>query len=75
MSSLEKEEAHAADIVLQSLSIIEVAGQEALTLSNQLMENTGYLLNILRQVNTLFLRGELKIEKCEAVEALEFSAF
>ena len=66
-------EAHACDIVLQSLAIIEVAGQEALTLTNSLLENTNYLLEVFRQVNSLFLRGELKIDKCEAVAALEHS--
>jgi hypothetical protein len=54
--------------------VVEVGGQQALTLNNDLLENTDYFLKIMREVVTLFMRSELKVEKQDAVAVFEYNA-
>ena len=55
------------------MRIIKIGDQDAITLSNDLLENTSFLLQIFTQIDRNFMAAELKIEKTDIKSAMDSS--
>lgn len=69
--SKEKEMQAAQEEILDNLRIVRVGEQDAITLSNHLLENTHFFFQILQKIDKNFLQAELKIEKQEYSRAMQ----
>ena len=58
------------DTLISNINIIKIGDAEALTINNEMLENSTYFCHMMQQVDPKFLLSELKIEKTEATVAL-----
>ena len=56
--------------MISNINIIKIGEAEALTINNEMLENSTYFCHMMQQVDPKFLLSELKIEKTEATVAL-----
>jgi hypothetical protein len=61
------------DTLISNINIIKIGDVEALTINNEMLENSTYFCHMMQQVDPKFLLSELKIEKTEATVALQTS--
>jgi hypothetical protein len=50
-----------------------VGGEEAITLNNELLENTDFLLKMMQTIDPSFMHSELKIERTDVATAMKGS--
>ena len=60
-----KEKQQVQDALISNINIIHIGNEEALTINNDLLENTTYFLTMMRGLDLNFMLSELKIEKTD----------
>lgn len=60
-----KEKQQVQDALISNINIIHIGNEEALTINNDLLENTTYFLTMMRGLDPNFMLSELKIEKTD----------
>ena len=63
------------DYLIMNIRIIKIGDEETITLSNEIIENTSFLLQQLRNIDKNFLLTDLKIEKSDFKIAMQKSTF
>ena len=61
--------------MINSIRLIRVDDKEAITLSNDFIENNEYLLTQMRNIDSGWLFGELKVEKSDMKTFMKNSVF
>jgi hypothetical protein len=59
--------------LITNIRVIKIGEQEAITLSNDLLENTSFLLQIFNNIDRNFMAADLKIEKTDGKTAMDSS--
>ena len=68
-----KEKTESQDLLISNIKIIEIDEKEAITIGNELLENTQFFLQIMRNIDNNFMSSDLKIEKAEFNSAMQVS--
>lgn len=68
-----KEKQQVQDALISNINIIRIGNEEALTINNDLLENTNYFLTMMRGLDPNFMLSELKIEKTDIAQAMNGS--
>jgi len=61
------------DNLISNINIIKVGNEEALTLNNDLLENTDFLLRMMQAIDPNFMLSELKMDRTEEKVAMQAS--
>lgn len=60
---------------MSNLRIVKIGDEQALTLSNYVLENTEFFISRMQTIDSSFMKTELKIEKTEVKVAMAHSVF
>lgn len=68
-----KQQQQAQDSIISYINIVKIGNEEAITLSNYLLENTGFLLQMMQTIDPNFMLSDLKVEKTDYGTAMAAS--
>lgn len=64
-SKLIAEREKVQDMLVESINIIKIGNEEAITLNNDFLANNEFMLKMLQKIDPNFMMSELKIEKTD----------